>query len=182
MARRAVEYDPNDADALSTLANAAFLAGDRQEACKWASLADACGANSAWVNGIKGALLAMSGNASEGRDAMRTALRLNPHDSRNSRFASTIAASYYLEHDYVAAIEAAKWAITGYPGHPNSYRWLAASLGQLGRVDEAREALRQAMDVSRTGFDLHVRSRPPWFLPEQHAHMLEGLRKAGWEG
>jgi hypothetical protein len=24
--------------------------------------------------------------------------------------------------------------------------------------------------------------RPPWMRPEDHAHMLEGLRKASWEG
>jgi adenylate cyclase len=182
MARKAVEYDPNDADALSTLAYAVFVIGNLQEACRLASLADTSGTNSGWVKGIKGALLAWSGNASEGRDAMRTALRLNPRDPRNSRFASTIAASYYLEHNYTAATEAAKSAIAGYPGHPNPYRWLAASLGQLGRVDEAREALNQAVVASPTGFDLHVRTRPAWFLPEQHAHLLDGLRKAGWQG
>jgi hypothetical protein len=26
------------------------------------------------------------------------------------------------------------------------------------------------------------RQRPPWMRPEDHAHMLEGLRKASWEG
>jgi adenylate cyclase len=182
VARKAVEYDPSNADALSTLAYAAFAIGNLQEACRLASLADTSGTNSAWVNGIKGALLMWSGNASEGRDAMRTALRLNPRDPRSSRFASSIAASYYLEHNYTVAIEAAKSAIAGYPGHPNPYRWLAASLGQLGRVDEAREALKQAVAASPTGFDFHVRTRPPWFLPEHHAHLLDGLRKAGWQG
>jgi adenylate cyclase len=181
-ARRAVEYDPNDGDALSTLAYAAFATGDLQEARKWGSLADECGMNSGWVYGIKGALLVWSGNASEGRDQMRIALRLNPHDPRNRLFASSIAASYYMEYDYVAAIEAANWAITAYPAYPNPYRWLAASLGQLGRTDEARKAMRQAMTVSRTAFDLHVRSQPPWFLPEQYEHLLDGLRKAGWQG
>jgi len=27
-----------------------------------------------------------------------------------------------------------------------------------------------------------VRNRVPWFRPEDHAHLVEGLRKAGWEG
>jgi adenylate cyclase len=182
MARRAIEFDPNDSDALSTLAFAAMGMGNYQEALKWSSLADACGANSAFVHGINGLLLTWSGNPSEGRDRMRTALRLNPRDPGNRLFANSIAASYYFEYDYVAAIEAAHWAIAGYPAYPNPYRWLAASLGQLGRTDEAREALRQAMAVSRTGFDLYARSRPPWYRPQDHEHMLDGLRKAGWQG
>jgi adenylate cyclase len=180
-ARRAVEYDPQDADALSTIAYAAFLTGNHQEAHKWASRADACGASSAWVSGIKGVLLVWSGHPSEGRNTMRTALRLNPRDPRNRLFGSSIAASYYFQHDYVAAVDAANWAITEYPAYPNPYRWLTASLGQLGKVEDAREALRQAVAVSPTGFDLHVRSRPAWFLPEQYEHLLDGLRKAGWQ-
>jgi hypothetical protein len=34
--------------------------------------------------------------------------------------------------------------------------------------------------VAKLPFDMYVRARPPWFRPEDHAHMLEGLRKAGW--
>jgi adenylate cyclase len=29
---------------------------------------------------------------------------------------------------------------------------------------------------------MYVKNRVPWMRPEDHAHMLEGLRKAGWEG
>jgi hypothetical protein len=29
---------------------------------------------------------------------------------------------------------------------------------------------------------MYVRNRVPWFRPEDHAHLLDGLRKAGWEG
>jgi adenylate cyclase len=37
-------------------------------------------------------------------------------------------------------------------------------------------------DVMAPGnFDLYVRARAPWFRPEDHDHMLEGLRKAGWQ-
>jgi hypothetical protein len=33
------------------------------------------------------------------------------------------------------------------------------------------------------GIDLlYVRKGVPWMRPEDHANMLEGLRKAGWEG
>jgi len=29
---------------------------------------------------------------------------------------------------------------------------------------------------------MYVRKRVPWFRPEDHAHLLDGLRKAGWQG
>jgi adenylate cyclase len=28
---------------------------------------------------------------------------------------------------------------------------------------------------------MYVHNRVPWFRPEDHAHLVEGLRKAGWE-
>jgi ABC-type molybdate transport system substrate-binding protein len=59
---------------------------------------------------------------------------------------------------------------------------LAAALGQAGRFDEAKQALQKAIAVAPKSFDMYVRHRAPWFRPEDYTHMLEGLRKAGWEG
>jgi adenylate cyclase len=28
-------------------------------------------------------------------------------------------------------------------------------------------------------FDMYIRTRPPWMRPEDHTHMLDGLREAG---
>ena len=116
------------------------------------------------------------------RGTLRTALRLNPRDPRNALFMHQIETSYYFEHDYGNAVEASRRAIAAYPGYPQPYRWLAAALGQQGRTSEAREALHEAVSISPQGFDRYVRKRPPWFRPEEHEHLLDGLRKAGWEG
>jgi adenylate cyclase len=56
-----------------------------------------------------------------------------------------------------------------------------ASLGQLGQTDEAHEALHTAMTTDPKDFDRFVRNRVPWHRPEDYEHMLDGLRKAGWQ-
>ena len=61
----------------------------------------------------------------------------------------------------------------------NHYRWLAAALGQSDRIEEAKEALEKAIAIAPGSFEMYVRRRVPWMRPEDHAHMLEGLRKAG---
>jgi adenylate cyclase len=61
-----------------------------------------------------------------------------------------------------------------------SHRWRAAALAQLGRLDEAKQSLRTALDASPEQFRTYVSQRPPWFRPADHALMVEGLRKAGW--
>jgi adenylate cyclase len=77
-------------------------------------------------------------------------------------------------------VAVAKQAIRSYSDFANPYRWLAAALGQLGRTEEAKQALEKAIAVLPALFERDVRNRAPWHRPEDHAHMLEGLRNAGW--
>jgi hypothetical protein len=92
-----------------------------------------------------------------------------------------LTAVHYFSRDYADAVAIARSTVRDYPDYPLPYRYLAASLGQLGRLDEARVALHEAMTISPVAFDLYVRSRQPWFRPEDHEHILDGLRKAGWQ-
>ena len=82
--------------------------------------------------------------------------------------------------EYAAVVEAARLAIRSFPDHPRSYRLLAAALGQMGRTAEAEEALEKVIAIAPARGD--VRERYPGLRPEDHAHMLEGLRKARWQG
>jgi adenylate cyclase len=46
----------------------------------------------------------------------------------------------------------------------------------------AKEVLEMAIAAAPASFEMYVRRRVPWMRPEDYAHMLEGLRKAGREG
>jgi adenylate cyclase len=180
-ARRAIEVDPGDADSHAALAHVMWLAGDNAGALEHVSIALAGNPNSPWANLVNGLALASNGNLHEGRDALLTALRLNPRDQSNKITARQIAPTYYFERNYLSAVDTARSAISLDPEFSSPYRWLAAALGQLGRIDEARCALNSAIGTSHQSFALYVRRRPPWFSPEYHEHMLDGLRKAGWQ-
>ena len=91
-----------------------------------------------------------------------------------------MALGLYYSREYTAAVEAAKRGIRSYPDFPSTYRWLAAALGQLGRIEEAKEALGKAVAIGPGSFDMYVRGRVPWMRPEDHAHIPDGWRKAGW--
>ena len=94
-----------------------------------------------------------------------------------------IMLSYYCEGNYHETLAAARQAIEHLPTHGLAYRWAAAALGQLGRLAEAAAMLQQARDISPPAFAFFTGSQPPPFIrPEYHAHMLEGLRKACWQG
>jgi adenylate cyclase len=182
LARRAVELDAGNADAHSRLALALLAGGDHQGAGVQVERALAICPNLAAAHGALGVALAYSGQPGEGLAALKTCIRVDPRDPSLVNRLNQVALAHYFCRDYEASVEAAERAIRSFPDFPSPYRWLAAALGELGRTAEAKAALEKAVAISPASFDFQVRERPPWFRPQEHAHMLEGLRKAGWEG
>ena len=180
LARQAIALDPADAQAHAFLAITLMLGGDHEGARAEAEQALVINPNLARAHGSLGATLIFSGRPQEGLAALRTCVRLDPRDPQLVLRWLQIAQAHYFSHEYEAAVEAATHAVRTFPDYPTAYRWLAPALGQLGRTEEAKAALAKA--AAPLAFDLHVRNRVPWMRPEDHAHMLEGLRKAGWEG
>jgi adenylate cyclase len=182
LARRAVALDGNDAEARTCFGEELMRRGDYQGALAEVEAALAISPNLAAAHGALGAVLMWSGRPKEGRGALEKSVRLDPRNPNLNLRLLNIAISLYLAREYDAAVEAAKRGIRSYPDFSNTYRWLAAALGQIGRVEEAKEVLEKAIAMAPASFDLFVRRRVPWHRPEDYAHMLEGLRKAGWDG
>ncbi len=177
LARRAVALDGADAEAHSALGLTLWLRGDNEGALAEAERALTISPNLAFAHALLGATLIFSGHQREGIVSIETSIGLDPHDPMLPSRLNHVALGFYFCREYEAAVEAAKRAIRLNPDYPPPYRWLAAGLGQIGRIEEAKEALDK---VSPASLDMYVRGRVPWMRPEDHAHMLDGLRKAGW--
>ena len=182
MARRAVALDGADAEARSCLGWALQARGELEGALAEIERALVMSPNLAVAHGQRGATLIFWGRPKEGLAAVQTSIRLDPRDPFSAIRLLHTACGLYFSGEYEEAIEAAKRLIRSYPDFPMIYRWPAAALGQLGRTAEAKEALDKAISLAPAAFDMYVRKRVPWFRPEDHAHLLEGLRKAGWPG
>jgi adenylate cyclase len=182
LARRAVGLDGADAEARTFLGEMLLYRGDHDGALAEAERALAMTPNLAAAHGWRGAVLIFSGRVDEGLASVRMGIRLDPRDPLLVLRLNHLAMGLYLSREYEAAIEAARQGIRSNPDFPSTYRWLAAALGQLGGVEAAKVALEKAIAVAPVSFDAFVRRRVPWHRPDDHAHMLEGLRKAGWQG
>jgi adenylate cyclase len=182
LARRAVALDGADAEAHSTLGLTLWLRGDTEGARAEVGQALDISPNLAFAHALRGATLVFSGQPREGIVAIERSIRLDPHDPMLPSRLNHVALGLYFCREYEAAFEAAKQAIRSNPDYPLTYRWLAAALGQIGRTEDAKRALEKAIAVAPASFDMYVRERVSWMRPEDHAHMVEGLRKAGWEG
>jgi len=182
LARRAVALDGADAEARSCLGWALQARGEADGALAEIERALSMSPNLAIAHGHRGATLIFAGRPKEGLTALETCIRLDPRDPYLAVRLLHIACGLYFCSEYEASIEASKRLIRSYPDFPMIYRWSAAALGQLGRPAEAKEALEKAVSRTPAAFDMYVRNRAPWFRPEDHAHLVEGLRKAGWKG
>ena len=182
LARRAVGLDGADAEARSCLGWALQACGDAEGALAETERALSMSPNLAIAHGHRGATLIFAGRQTEGLTALETCIRLDPRDPYLAVRLLHVACGLYFCGEYAASIEASKRLIRSYPDFPMVYRWSAAALGQLGRTTEASEALQKAVSRAPGAFDMYVRNRAPWFRPEDHDHLVNGLRKAGWKG
>jgi adenylate cyclase len=181
-AQKAIAIDPEDADARAMVALAAQVAGNADAARDQIQLAHNCNPNSPMVLAVQGNILLFLGQPALARQALMACLRLDPRGPLCRRVMHQLAVSYYYERDYAEAVEAQRRTVARYPNTYAAYRWLAAALGQLGRTEEARVTLQKALELSPQAFEFYTSRRPPWHRPEDYEHMLDGLRKAGWQG
>ena len=87
-------------------------------------------------------------------------------------------AAYQLGR-YSEAVALSKRRILRNPDTDASRVLLAASYGQMGLIDEAREAWREALRVNPNYSLEHRRKVLPYKNPDDFERVVEGLRKAG---
>ena len=115
--------------------------------------------------------------------AIEIAIRISPNDGVLPIWLSLLSEGHYLARNYERAAEVASLAVQRGPNYSIGWRCLANALGQLGRLDEAREALKQFL-ARMPGFTSKqvARSLMPFRDETVFQHWLEGIRKAGWAG
>jgi TolB-like protein len=124
-----------------------------------------------WV----GYICLWSGEIAKARDIGERLERLSPLEHRDVH--ELLAFAHYLLGDYGASLDSfRKWGNNNYD---RGFANLAACLGQLGRVDEAKLAWDSCLE-RKPGFTLADYKRgSPYRRPEDVEHWLDGLRKAG---
>ena len=174
LARKAVEMDPNDAGCHWVLANllayerrfpeadagfAKAIELDPNEADTWATLCD---------------ISVLGGRIEEGLAHARKAFRLNPFPP--SWYFLVLGAAQYAARDYEASVETLKREETY---RTSSRRFLAASLAQLGRLDEARTEVELFLIANPHFSTRYWVETEPFGDAAVRDHVVEGFLKAG---
>jgi TolB-like protein/class 3 adenylate cyclase len=124
------------------------------------------------------------GHAEETEAHIAEALRLSPRDSLSYTWMSNAGWAKLHLGSYEQAVAWCRRAIEANRNYPPAHFNLAAALAQLGRLDEARSAVRAglalnpAFTISRRRASWAAQSDDPTYLARLEP-ILDGLRKAG---
>lgn len=121
-----------------------------------------------------GWMRSLAGDPERGLGEMRAAMRLSPYCP--NWYASNLAQALYMLGRYEEAIR----SLSGLqPQNLLTRLYLAASYAELGRLDEARAQMAEALKLDPELTAEKAGSRRPFKRDEDRAHYLDGLRKAG---
>jgi len=180
-ARNAIDLDPHNSMPHAILAWTLCQLGDMGPALEEANTAIALNANDPWGYVSKAFHLMLSGYPSEALEPLANALRLDPRGPIAPLIWHLHALCCYFQRDYRAAEAVTRQVIREYPEFPRPRITAVAALGQLGRLDEARAMLETSLEVLQPILSF-ISKRPLNYREEDHKHLLDGLRKAGWLG
>jgi adenylate cyclase len=170
----------DDPTALAAAALAlAYLARDHEAGLGAADRALLLAPNAAQVLLFSGWIRTYAGDARTAIAQLERAMRLSPVDPSTFYFATALAFARFVGGDLEGAAALARRAVHDRPSFLTGHRLLAACLAQLGRSEEAAEAVRALLAVA-PGYTvadaakrLAVRDRALRGL------YLDGLRRAG---
>jgi len=174
LARKAVAIDPNDAGCRWVLAYLLAYERSFDEADTEFAKAIELDPNEADTFAALSDIAVLAGRVEDGLDYIGKAFRLNPFPA--SWYYLALGQAQYAHRDYDAAVETLRGDATY---RTSSRRFLAASLAQLGRVEEAR-AEAELFLVGNPHFTTrHWAATEPFRDAATLEHFLDGYRKAG---
>jgi TolB-like protein/class 3 adenylate cyclase len=134
--------------------------------------------NSAHGVGHSGWIQMYVGGYRTGIERFERAMRLSPVDPILHIFTCGLCAAHFFLEDFETA---ARWGREALPHNPNfvtTHRFLAAAYVRVGRIEEARELIRQALAVNPTLRLVHTTEGPFRHTPKL-ALYTDALRAAG---
>ncbi len=182
LAGRALAAGPDNS---TCLASAAFtygvLSNRFEEALELANQAVMVHPNSVFVRNRAAAVYVKCGESDKAIAQCEAACRMNPLDSKKAAtFTFTILSfALYMARRFEESIRAGRRALVLFPQSNIARRYVAISLAQLGRTDEAQveiaELLKHQPGASLAAVQQQAFFRHQWMKELQ----MEGLRKAG---
>ncbi len=176
-ARRAIDAAPSNHLAHSALASALFFRRDIGAFRTAAERAIALNPLEGYTGAYLGMLMAYSGDWERGCALAERSTQLNPNHPGWYWF--PLAFNAYRQHEYERALDLT--LKVNMPGFWRTQFALAVIHGQLGEMEQARNAVRELLAIRPSFATAGREELEKWWQPDMVEQMLTDLRKAGFE-
>jgi len=174
-AQKSLSLDEHHPDSYSLLGHIFMERGDTNQAISMCEKATELAPGDAEALALLANILVDSGRVKEGNLKIQKALRLCPFPP--PWYSVLLGVSLHLDGDNEAAISALEQGIEREPESNLGRPWLASTLVEMGRLDEARVVTKAALDIDPT-FSTMGWSR--MFKAKSHARLKGNLITAGF--
>jgi TolB-like protein/cytochrome c-type biogenesis protein CcmH/NrfG len=135
--------------------------------------------NFALAYGYLSLQLAYAGEAEAAIEAGHKAIRISPRDPELFHFHSAICTAHFVAEHYTEAVTWANKVMAERPEAPAARRVLAASLAQLGEIEEARRVMEGLLRITPSLTATLLRNIIYFKRPADFDRYIEALCKAG---
>ena len=178
-AEKSLELDDRNSRARAVLGHASALAGERERMIESFERAVDLNPNDATTRGSLGFALSYTGRPDDAIAQLEQAMRLSPRASEMFLWLASMGWAHFSSGRYEEAVAWLERSRQNSPGFPLTYRGLAAAYAQLGRLEEARTALREDLRLVPDESISRIRTQIPVADPDFLERYFDGLRKAG---
>jgi DNA-binding SARP family transcriptional activator/Tfp pilus assembly protein PilF len=179
-ALKAMKLDPDNAEALGIYAHiCSFLNKDFDNALHYFDRALRLNPNLAFVWSLSALTYSYVGEPDAALQRLERYRDLTPFEPYPSVFENPYTIAYTIKGEYEKAVNVGRRVVTATPDFVNAYKPLIASLGHLGRHDEARPYVEKLLSLE-AGFTVERFGKVyPFKKPEDRERYMLGLRLGG---
>lgn len=178
LAQRAIDSDPDDPFALALLGWFRILFDRDYAGISLVDRAVALNPNNVAVLLFAGTSYLHAGDLKDAIACGTRAISLSPGGPENYTALTHVAQAHLDNRDFEEALSWAQRAIEANPDYVFGHFTLGCALAHLGRIDEARTAIRRGSELA-PDYSLRGMMRRPMRYPERRAIWIEGLRAGG---
>jgi DNA-binding SARP family transcriptional activator/TPR repeat protein len=176
---RAMELDAENSEAMGIYAHTLAWKKDFDRAVRYFDQALRLNPNSASVWALSAGTYCYIGEPDEALRRLSRHRDLCPIDPYFSVYENIYVIAYTFKHDYERAVVVGRRVVKSVPDFINGYKPLIASLGHLGRRDEAAPYLEKLLSLEADFTVEKFRKAYPFKRSEDRDEYCKGLRLAG---
>jgi tetratricopeptide (TPR) repeat protein len=176
---RATTLDPENSEAMGICAYILAWRREFDRAVQFFDRSLRLNPNLAYIWALSAATYCYIGEPDNALKRLARYRDLVPHDPYYGFFENAYAVAYTFKQDYERAVVVGRRVVTANPHFINGYKPLIASLGHLGRRDEATPYVEKLLSLEPNFTIEKFRKEYPFKRPEDRDQYCKGLRLAG---